>query len=140
MSLAVFLSKYCLLAHSCLNLLVHIGISKTEKQTVGKGFPHPTHFSDDSLIVVSVIETFYMLNLLFVGGIAIGRKMSDIRIHIIIIVGIVLKCINLIHQSASESLSEIDIRLMRIKRTIRIRSIQKPFSLLLIRYNIDDAS
>ena len=90
--------------------------------------------------MVSVIETFYMLNLLFVGGIAIGRKMSDIRIHIIIIVGIVLKCINLIHQSASESLSEIDIRLMRIKRTIRIRSIQKPFSLLLIRYNIDDAS
>lgn len=54
--------------------------------------------------------------------------MSDIRIHIIIIVGIVLKCINLIHQSASESLSEIDIRLMRIKRTIRIKYPKTIFS------------
>ena len=69
-----------------------------------------------------------------------GRKVLHRSIHIVIIIRIILENVDLIRESAPESLSEVHIRFMRIERPVWIRSIQEPFVPVLLGDDIDNTS
>ena len=98
-SFTVFLAEYYILVDPSLDFLVEMRIIEAEHQTVCPVFVHNSYFSDNSFVVEHIVETFYVVNFLFVCtfGYAIFAKFGDIVVNIIIVIRIVLESIYLVH-------------------------------------------
>ena len=64
--MSVFLTIYNLLSDSGLDILIHVGISETNHESVCPAFIHKADFTDNRLIMIGIVEAFYMLFLLSV--------------------------------------------------------------------------
>ena len=137
-ALAVFRTEHHFLAHTRLYVLVHVGSRETERQPVGPAFADNSDFCHDSLIVIHVVETLHCL--LFPHVDSSRRKILHRSFYLVVVVGIILEKVYLIHQSVFECLPEINKRLVGVKRTVRIGSIQKPAVFLFLCNDIDDTA
>ena len=140
-SFAVFLPEYGFLSHTRLYLLVHVGVGESEHQTVGPVFIFYSDFGYDGFVVIGVVKPFYPFRLF---GIEIGRPVFFVTfyrgIDVIVVVRVVLECVYFIRETVFERLTEIDIRLMCVKRAVRIRCVDKPISALFVGNDIDDST
>ena len=66
--------------------------------------------------MIRIMKTLHMLDLFLIDR--SGRKVLHRSIHIVIIIRIILENVDLIRESAPESLSEVHIRFMRIERPV----------------------
>ena len=142
MSLAVLLAENHILVHAGLYFLIEMRIVETQHQAVCPRLVHKTDFPDNRFVMELVVEPLHVVYLVTVGifGNTILTELGDIVINIIIIVREILESVYLIRQPVPESLPEVNIRLMRIERTVGIRSVQVPFTAMLVGHNVDDSS
>ena len=133
------------LAYTGLHFLIHVRIGKAKHQAVCPCLVYDTQLPYDGFIMIGIIETFHPY---LVACIDVCRHRSvrleveylHIGVHVIVVVRIVLESINLIREAILKGLSEVHIRLMRIKRAIRIRGIRKPAVALLLGDDIHHTS
>ena len=120
-SLAVFLSENDLLIDAGLNLLVEIGVRKTQHQPVGPFLAHEADLSHHDLVVERIVETAYTPDVVFVyrkfvyRPVLLDFELPHPVVDVIIVVGVVLEGVDLVHETALESLSEIDIRTVGVE-------------------------
>ena len=140
--MTVFLSEHDFLVHAVLYLFVEMRIGHVQHQPVGPALACHADFSDDRLVVESIIETLYMLDVAFVaeGRIVFVVELLHPVVNVVIVVRIILVCIDFIRQSVLETLSEIDIRFVGIERTVGIRGVQEPVPSLFVGHDVDDPS
>ena len=130
----VFLAIHNLLSHSRLYLLVHLRPSQSEEQSVGPFLANHSQFSHYCLVVVCVVESLHALFLVTVYPARL--EVLHWRFYTIAVVGIILECRNLVCQSAFECLTETDVRLMSIERTIGIRRVEMPSAVTLVGHHV----
>ena len=136
MSLAVFLPVHDVLPYAGLYILVHIGVSETEHQTVRPLLVDNAYLADNCFIVVSIVEAPYAH--LLVTVYPARFKVLHRGVDAVVIVRIVLKRVDFVRKTILEGLPEVHVGLMRIERTVRVGRIQKPAAAFLVRNDIDN--
>ena len=128
MPFTMLFAKDGILPYARLHVLIHIGIGEAKQQTVCPGLVDHADLSDDRLIVISIVETLHSLGLLAVE--TAGLEILHRRVHPIVVVRIVLESVDLVCETIRQCLSEIDVRLMRVERSIRVGGVEEPTVLI----------
>ena len=124
MAVAVFLAVDNLLAHSVLDFLVEVGVGESQQQPVGPRPARQSHFGDNRLVVVGVVEAFHVL--LQVAVDAAGLEVLHGRVYVVAVVRVVLEGIDLVGGAVAEGLPEVEVRLVGIERPERVGGIGEP--------------
>ena len=95
------------LTYACLYFLIHARVRETYQQAVGPWLVHNPESCHYRFIMVCVIEPPHMLFLFTVDS--TGFKIFHRRINPIVVIGIVLKSIQLPLEAVSQSLPCIDV-------------------------------
>ena len=106
-SLAVLFAEHRFLSYASLYVLVHVRECEAEKHPVRPFLIDHAEFCHDSLVMVRVVEALHVLWLAYVDSSCL--EILDRGIDIIIVVGIILKGVNLVCEAIFQGLSEIDI-------------------------------
>ena len=121
MSLAVLLSVDDFLAHAGLYVLIHIGIGETQQQAVRPALVNDAQFADNCFVVVGVVEAFHPFFLASVDTTCF--EVFYRGVYIVVIVRIVLERVDLVGEAVLEGLAEVDVRFMRVERTVGIGGV-----------------
>ena len=146
MSFPMLVAKDGFLIDTRLYLFIKTGIRETQHQTVCPRLIHNTYLSDNSLVMIGIIEAFYPTDIRLVyrreadAAIVTQLKLTYPIMDMIIIIRIILESIEFIRQSVLQRLSPVDITLVCMKRAIRIGRIEKPGPTMLVCHHIHDSS
>lgn len=138
MAETVLLPEDGLLPNTGLDVLVHVRPNEAQHQAVGPRLVHKARLSDDGLVMIRVIEALHAYQLLLVEAARLEVQYGSV--DVIIIVRVVLESVHLIGKTVFERLSEMDVRLVRVKRAIGVGRVDEPSATLLARNDIDDAA
>ena len=97
-----------------------MGILQAKKQFVGPRLVHQSRLEHHSLVVVAVVEASEPALLIADGGVG---EVGPLRLHLIIVVGIVLIRIESDHEPTLAGPSEGDVAAMGVERTIAVAGI-----------------
>lgn len=136
MTVTVFFSEHCLLAHTGLYVLIHMRIGEPHHQPVCPRFACDTRFRYDRLIVIIVVEAAHSHLLRLVEAARIEILYGSV--HPVVVVRIVLESIDLIGETVLQGLSEVYVRLVRVERAVRIGGIGEPPARLFLCHDVDD--
>ena len=146
MSFPMLVAKNGFLIDTRLYLFIKTGIRETQHQTICPRLIHNTYLSDNSLVMIGIIEALYPTDIRLVyrreadAAIVTQLKLTHPIMDMIIIVRIILESIEFIRQSVLQRLSPVDITLVRMKRAIRIGRIEKPGTTMLVCHHIHNTS
>ena len=126
------------LTHPGLYLLIHLRISQTEHQSVGPFLSYDSQLRDDSLIMISIVETLYMFFLCLIDETRL--EILHRSIDHIIIIGIILKSVDFPFDTILESLTCVYRRAMSVERAVRIGSVGEPGATSFVGDNIYHAT
>ena len=138
MAVTVLLAEHSLLPYAGLYVLIHVRPGESEQQAVGPRLVHEAHLGHYSLVMVGVVKAFYAVKLL--GIKAVRGEVEHRGVNVVIVVGVILEGVYLVGKAATEGLTEVDVRLVRIERAVGIRRIDEPPAAFLVGDNVDYAA